>query len=144
VTTSFDGSPNNESVRESDNRRSMGELLAAVSQDITNLLRQEIALAKAEVRKSVSSAGKGAGMLAGAGVAGHMVLLFLSISVWWGLGSSIGRGWSALVVAAVWLVVALVLAAVGRSEMKSVSGVPQTNETIKKIPNAARGNEEAS
>jgi Putative Actinobacterial Holin-X, holin superfamily III len=144
VTTSFDGSPNNESVRESDNRRSMGELLAAVSQDITNLLRQEIALAKAEVRKSVSSAGKGAGMLAGAGVAGHMVLLFLSISVWWGLGSSIGRGWSALVVAAVWLVVAAVLAAVGRSEMKSVSGVPQTTETIKKIPNAARGNEEAS
>jgi hypothetical protein len=83
-------------------------------------------------------------MLAGAGVAGHMVLLFLSISVWWGLGSSIGRGWSALVVAAVWLVVAAVLAAVGRSEMKSVSGVPQTTETIKKIPNAARGNEEAS
>jgi hypothetical protein len=144
VTTSFDGSPNNESVRESDNRRSMGELLAAVSQDITNLLRQEIALAKAEVRKSVSSAGKGAGMLAGAGVAGHMVLLFLSISVWWGLGSSIGRGWSALVVAAVWLVIAAVLAAVGRSEMKSVSGVPQTTETIKKIPNAAKGNEEAS
>jgi hypothetical protein len=144
VTTSFDGNPNNESVRESDNRRSMGELLAAVSQDVTNLLRQEIALAKAEVRKSVSSAGKGAGMLAGAGVAGHMVLLFLSISVWWGLGSSIGRGWSALVVAAVWLVVAAVLAAVGRSEMKSVSGVPQTTETIKKIPNAARGNEEAS
>jgi hypothetical protein len=144
VTTSFDGSPNNESVRETDNRRSMGELLAAVSQDITNLLRQEIALAKAEVRKSVSSAGKGAGMLAGAGVAGHMVLLFLSISVWWGLGSSIGRGWSALVVAAVWLVIAAVLAAVGRSEMKSVSGVPQTTETIKKIPNAARGNEEAS
>jgi hypothetical protein len=144
VTTSFDGSPNNESVRETDNRRSMGELLAAVSQDITNLLRQEVALAKAEVRKSVSSAGKGAGMLAGAGVAGHMVLLFLSISVWWGLGSSIGRGWSALVVAAVWLVIAAVLAAVGRSEMKSVSGVPQTTETIKKIPNAARGNEEAS
>ncbi len=144
MTTSFDGSPNNESVRDSDSRRSMGELLAAVSQDITNLLRQEIALAKAEVRKSVSSAGKGAGMLAGAGVAGHMVLLFLSISVWWGLGSSIGRGWSALVVAAVWLVVAAVLAAVGRSEMKSVSGVPQTTETIKKIPNAARGNEEAS
>jgi len=144
VTTSFDGSPNNDSVRESDNRRSMGELLAAVSQDITNLLRQEIALAKAEVRKSASSAGKGAGMLAGAGVAGHMVLLFLSISVWWGLGSSIGRGWSALVVAAVWLVIAAVLAAVGRSEMKSVSGVPQTTETIKKIPNAAKGNEEAS
>lgn len=144
MTTRFDGNPKDDEVREDDSRRSMGELLSAVSQDLTDLVRQEIALAKAEARKSVSSAGKGAGMFAGAGVAGHMVLLFLSIAVWWGLGDSIGRGWSALVVAAVWLVIAAVLGVLGRSEMKSVSGVPQTTETIKKIPNAAKGNEETS
>lgn len=144
MTTRFDGNPRNDGVREDDRRPSMGELLSAVSQDLTDLVRQEIALAKAEVRTSVSSAGKGAGMFAGAGIAGHMVLLFLSIAVWWGLGDAIGRSWSALVVAAVWLVIAAVLGVLGRSEMKSVSGVPQTAETIKKIPNAAKGNEETS
>jgi hypothetical protein len=142
VTTSFDGTPNENEVREQDSRRSIGELLSAVSQDVTDLLRQEIALAKAEVRQSASSAGKGVGMLAGAGVAGHMVLLFLSIALWWGLGNWMGNAWSALVVAVVWLVIAAVLGVLGRSEMRSVSGVPQTTETIKKIPDAAKGNEE--
>jgi hypothetical protein len=142
VTTSFDGTPNNDEVREQESRRSVGELLSAVSQDVTDLLRQEIALAKAEARQSASSAGKGVGMFAGAGVAGHMVLLFLSIALWWGLGNWMGNAWSALVVAAVWLVIAAVLGVLGRSELKSVSGVPQTTETIKKIPDAARGNEE--
>ena len=44
-------------------------------------------------------AGKGAGMFGGAGVAGHFVLLFLSISLWWALGDGMGHGWSALIVA---------------------------------------------
>jgi hypothetical protein len=129
---------------DTEGRRSIGELLSDVSQDVTTLLRQEVALAKAEVKQSVSSAGKGVGMFAGAGVSGHMVLLFLSIAGWWGLGDSIGRGWSALVVAAVWLVIAAVLGLVGRKELQSVGGVPQTTDTLKKIPNAAKGNEEQS
>lgn len=128
----------------SDGRRSIGELLSDVSQDVTTLLRQEVALAKAEVRQSVSSAGKGVGMFAGAGISGHMVLVFLSIAGWWTLGDGIGRGWAALVVAAVWLIIAAVLGIVGRSELKSVGGVPQTTDTLKKIPSAAKGNEETS
>ncbi len=127
-----------------DGRRSIGELLSDVSQDVTTLLRQEVALAKAEVRQSVSSAGKGVGMFAGAGISGHMVLIFLSIAGWWALGDGIGRGWAALVVAAVWLVITAVLGVMGRAELKSVGGVPQTTDTLKKIPNAAKGNEETS
>ena len=133
-----------EGQTQADGRRSIGELLADVSQDVTTLLRQEVALAKAEVKQSVSSAGKGVGMFAGAGVAGHMVLLFLSIAGWWGLGDSIGRAWSALVVAAVWLIISAALALTGRKELKTVGGVPQTTDTLKKIPNAAKGNEETS
>ena len=129
---------------EPENRRSIGELLSDVSQDVTTLLRQEVALAKAELKQSVASAGKGVGMFAGAGVAGHFVLLFLSIAAWWGLGDGIGRAWAALVVALVWLIIAAVLGAMGRTELKSVGGVPQTTDTLKKIPNAAKGNEEHS
>ena len=107
-------------------------------------MRQEVELAKAEVKQSVTRAGKGAGMFAGAGLSGHMVLLFLSIAAWWGLGDSMGHGWSALVVAAIWLVIGGVLAILGKSEMKAVTGLPQTTDTVKKIPSAVKGNEETS
>ena len=114
---------------------SVGEIFADISRDFSLLMRQEVAL-------SASKAGKGAGLLGGAGVAGHFVLLFLSIALWWGLGNEIGRGWSALVVAVLWAIVAAVLAAMGRKEMKQVKGVPQTAETAREIPNALKGNED--
>lgn len=119
--------------------RSVGELVSEVSRDLSTLIRQEIELAKAEATQSAKRAGKGAGMFGGAGVAGHMVLLFLSLALWWALGTVMGGGWSALVVAAVWAVVAAVLAARGRSEIKAVEGLPQTADSVRKIPSALRG-----
>ena len=120
----------------------VGELFADISRDLSTLIRQETELAKAELRESATRAGKGAGMLGGAGVAGHFVLLFLSITLWWGLGNEIGRAWSALVVAVVWAVIAAVLASIGRREIKQVKGIPQTTETAREIPDALKGNEE--
>jgi hypothetical protein len=123
-------------------QQSVGDLLARVSTDLSTLMRQEVALAKAEVTQSAKQAGKGAGMFAGAGVAGHMVLLFISIALWWGIGDKTGHGWSALIVAVIWAIIAAVLAARGRKEMKNVTGVPRTTDTVKKIPSAVAGNEE--
>jgi hypothetical protein len=142
VSTGYgDGSGTDRLSSEGQGRPSIGELLSDVSQDITTLLRQEVELAKAEIKQSASRAGKGAGMLAGAGVAGHLVLLFISIAAWWGIGDSTGHGWSALIVAVIWLIIGAVLAALGRTELKAVNGVPQTASTVKKIPNAVKGNE---
>jgi hypothetical protein len=123
-------------------RPSVGELLSDVTQDLSTLMRQEVELAKAEIRQSATRAGKGAGMLAGAGVSGHMVALFISVAAWWGIGDSTGHGWSALIIAAAWLIIAAVLALAGRKEIKSVTGLPQTAESVKKIPSAVKGNEE--
>ena len=81
---------------------SIGELFSHVTEDLSTLMRQEVALAKAEATQSAKKAGKGAGMLAGAGVAGFFVLMFLSVAAWWGLGTAIGnRGWSGVIVAVV-------------------------------------------
>ena len=129
------------SVDGTQNRPSIGELLSDVSQDISTLMRQEVELAKAEIKQSATRARKGAGMFAGAGLAGHMVLLFLSISAWWAIGDNTGYGWSALIVAAIWLVIGAVLAVIGRSEFQAIKGVPQTADTVKKIPDAVKGNE---
>lgn len=121
---------------------SIGELVGEVSRDLSTLVRQEIELAKAEAKQSAQRAGKGAGMFGGAGIAGYMVLLFLSLALWWALGTVMGLGWSGLVVAAVWAVVAAVLAMRGRKELQSVEGLPQTADSVKKIPDALRGHEE--
>ncbi|MFD7023762.1 phage holin family protein [Promicromonospora sukumoe] len=123
-------------------KQSVGQLVAEVSRDLSTLIRQEVELAKAEVAQSAKRAGKGAGMFGGAGIAGHMVLVFLSISLWWALATWIGGGWSALVVAALWAVIAAVLAARGRAELRAVEGLPKTAESVKKIPDALRGHEE--
>src|ERR1700731_5082135 len=98
--------------------------------DLTSLVRQELELAKAELRQSATRAGKGAGLLAGAGMSGHMVLLFASVAAWWGIGDATGHGWSALIVAGIWLIIAAVLGLTGRREISAVSGVPQTAETV--------------
>ena len=125
-----------------DPRPSLGELLSEVTQDISTLIRQEVELAKAEIRQSATKAGKGAGMLGGAGISGYMVILFVSVAAWWGLGDTTGHGWSALIVAAAWLILAAALALAGRNEIKSVSGLPRTADSVKKIPDAVKGNEE--
>jgi len=105
--------------------RSLGELISGVTQDLSTLMRQELELAKAEVQQSASHAGKGAGMLGGAGVAGYFVLLFGSVALWWAIGAGTGLGWSALIVAAIWGIIAAVLYFVGRNSLKSVRGMPK-------------------
>jgi hypothetical protein len=127
-----------------DPRPSAGELFSDVAADLSTLMRQEVELAKAELRQSATRAGKGAGLLAGAGVSGYPVLLFASVAAWWGIGDTTGHGWSALIVAAIWLIVGAVLGLTGRREISAVSGVPQTAQTVKKIPGAVRGNEGTS
>jgi hypothetical protein len=127
-----------------DSRPSVGEVFSDVAADVSTLMRQEVELAKAELRQSATRAGKGAGMLAGAGISGYMVLLFASVAAWWGIGDVTGLGWSALIMAAIWLIIAAILGLMGRREISAVSGVPQTAQTVKKIPNAVRGNEGTS
>lgn len=121
---------------------SVGALISDISEDLSTLMQQEVALAKAEIKQTASKAGVGAGMLGGAGVAAHFALLFASIALWWALGDLIGLGWSAVVVALLWAIIAAVLAVIGRSRLKDVEGMPHTVETAKKVPDAIKGNED--
>jgi len=113
---------------------SIGELLGDVTRDLSTLMRQEVELAKAELKQSTSRAGKGAGMLAGAGVGGHFVLVFLSLALMFALGAIMALGWAALIVAVLWAIIATVLASIGRKELKQIKGLPQTGETLAEIP----------
>lgn len=121
---------------------SLGDLLGEVTKDLSVLMRQEIALAKAELKESATRAGTGAGMVGTAGYAVLMAVFFLSVALWWALGELVGLGWSAVIVAAVWLVIAVILFVAGRAQIKKVKGAPRTIESLGKIPEALKRNEE--
>jgi hypothetical protein len=122
---------------------SVGQLISDVSRDLSTLMRQEVELAKAEVRQEVTKTGKAAGMLGGAGFAGYMVLLFLSIAAWWGLATVMDEGWAALIVAAIWAVIGAVLYVTGRNTFRTVHPTPErTLQTVKQVPGALKGSKE--
>ncbi|MEV8220289.1 phage holin family protein [Microbacterium sp. NPDC077391] len=121
---------------------SLGELLGEVSRDISTLMRQEVALAKAELKESAAKSAKGAGLMGAAGYGALMAVFFLSMALWWALGTLIGGGWSGVIVAIIWALIALVLFLVGRGQLQEVEGAPQTVETLKEIPDTLKRNEE--
>jgi Putative Actinobacterial Holin-X, holin superfamily III len=112
--------------------QSVGELVSGIASDLSTLMRQELDLAKVEVRQEVSKAGKAAGMLGGAGLAGWMVALFLSFTLLYLLDSAIDAGWAALIVALIWAIIGAVLFVIGRNRLKAVDPTPhRTVETVK-------------
>lgn len=139
VSSDPHGTPTRAFVEE---KRSLGELLGDVTRNFSTLMRQEVDLAKAEAKQASVKAGKGIGLLAGAGVAGLLLLIFISIAAWWGLGDHLNRAWAGVIVAVVWAVVALALALAGKKELTKIKGLPQTADSVGKIPNALKGNEE--
>ena len=139
MSSSYTGGP---SSYEGEESHSIGARLGEVTRDLSTLMRQEVALAKAEVKQSSARAGKGIGLLAGAAVGGFFVLLFLSVSLWWAIGNGLGRGWAALIVAVIWAIIAAILFSVGKKALQQIQGVPQTADTLGKIPNALKGQEE--
>lgn len=112
--------------------KSLGELVAAATKDLSLLVSQEVSLAKAELKKEVAHAGKGAGMLGGAGVTGLFALIFLSISAayaisWFG----IGLGWGFFIVGMVYLLLAAVLGLLGKKQLSKVGPPEKTLATVK-------------
>jgi hypothetical protein len=119
---------------------SLAELVGQVTQDMSTLMRQELDLAKAEVKQEVTKTGKAAGMLGAAGFAGYMVLLFASIAAWWGLANVMNVGWAALIVTGIWAVIGAVTFALGRRQLREVHPKPeQTAETVKELPGTLKG-----
>jgi len=112
--------------------KSIGQLIGDISADLSQLFRQEVELAKSELRIEAGKAGRAAAMLSAAGVAGHLAVLLGSFAVVFGLGEVMPLGWAALIVAVLWALAATALYANGRAKLRTVSPVPQrTVETLK-------------
>lgn len=119
---------------------SVGDLIGNVTRDLSTLLRQELALAQAELKQEATKTAKGGGAMAGAAVAAFFVLMFLSIALWAGLSNVMDAGWAGLVVAVIWAVVAAVLFVTGRARLRQVRPTPErTVETLGQVPDALKG-----
>lgn len=106
--------------------RTIGQLVAQASQDLSGIMRDEVALAKAEIKHDVVAAGKGAAMLAVAGVLAFLALILLLIAAAYGLRALGLPAWAAfLIVGVVLLVIGAVLALVGRSALSKMQGGPK-------------------
>jgi hypothetical protein len=111
---------------------SIGQLIGDISDDLSRLLRQELELAKAEMRTEASKAAKAAGMLGGAGFAAYLAVVLASFAAVFALANVMDAGWAALIVALAWGIVAALLYRAGRTKLRTVSPVPQqTVETLK-------------
>ncbi|WP_433296719.1 phage holin family protein [Actinoplanes sp. CA-030573] len=111
---------------------SIGEMIGDISNDLSQLFRQEVELAKVELKQEATKAGKAAGMLGGAGFAGYLAVVLLSFALVFGLANVMDAGWAALIVAVIWAIIGAVLYAAGRKRLKTVDPVPRrTVDTIK-------------
>ncbi|MFD4030065.1 phage holin family protein [Streptomyces sp. NPDC058637] len=110
-----------------------------ISDDLTQLVRGEIELAKAEIKQEATRAGKAGGMLAGSGYAGHLALLMGSLAAIFGLAHVVDLAWAALIVTGIWAMVAGALFVMGRKRMRAVQMKPErTAETLKEDARWAR------
>jgi uncharacterized membrane protein YqjE len=116
--------------------KSLGDIVGRLASDFSQLMRAEIALAKAEAKEEVKDASKGAGMLAGAGYAGHLLVLFASLALMFLLDVWMPIGWAALIVAVIWGIVAFVLYSSGRKNLQRTA--PPMNETVETLKEDAQ------
>ena len=110
---------------------SVGELIGNISNDLSQLFRQEVELAKVEARQEASRAARAGSKLAVAGVAGLLAALLVSMAAGWLLDQAMNRALAFLIIGLVWAIVGAVLYTAGRRDLKDVEALPATRETIK-------------
>jgi hypothetical protein len=113
--------------------QSIADVIRTTIHDAQDLVRGEIALAKAELRQEVRRVGAGAAMLAAAGVAALIATVFLLSAVAWGIPAALGWApWTGFaIVGAFVLIVAAVLGMMGKGRFNGEPRMPLTMETMK-------------
>jgi uncharacterized membrane protein YqjE len=117
--------------QESRERESFGDLLTRLATASAALVRDELDLAKQEVREKIKSLRTGAIFTAVAALFGIIAIITLDAALVVGLGKIIGFGLSALVVGIAVAIIAGILAGIGISQFKKTNLKPE--ETIRSL-----------
>jgi len=115
-----------------DDEPTIGRLIAETTRDLSLLVRNEIELAKSELRFSLKAGGMGAALLGAAAFLAVLGIIMLSISLayflWW-LGFHPALAF--LTIFAIYLLFAGILAFVGLKKLKQVRAPEQTIAAVK-------------
>jgi Putative Actinobacterial Holin-X, holin superfamily III len=112
--------------------RTLGQLVAQASDDLAGIVRAEIALAKAELRADARNAALGGGLFGAAGYLGLLASITAVITVAYALFAAGLPPWLAfLIVTVALLLVAGILALIGRSRLKRLRPPERTIRTTK-------------
>jgi hypothetical protein len=107
-------------------RPHVGELVSDVTTDLSRLVRDELELAKAELKTKGKEAGVGAGLFGGAGTLAVYGLGVLIAAAVLGLATALPAWLAALIVAVVLFAVAGVAALLGKRHVtKATPPIPQ-------------------
>jgi xanthine/uracil permease len=112
--------------------RTLGELFAELSRETSALVRQEVALAKAEMSEKASTIAKNVVLLVAGGAIVYLAAVFILLALVIGLANVMEPWLAALIVGAVVAVVGTVLIITGINTLKATTIVPEkTIATLK-------------
>ncbi|MBE1532237.1 phage holin family protein [Actinomadura algeriensis] len=119
--------------------KSLGELVALASSNVSDLVRAEMELAKMELKSDAKKGAISGAMFTIAALIAGIIVILLSISLAFGLIALGIWPWAAfLIVAGVYLLLALVLGFIGQRLIRKIEGAKRTRKTLKDTPGALR------
>lgn len=113
---------------------SLPELVSRLTDQSSTLFRQELQLAKTELRTEIRKAGRVGGMFGAAAVTGFLAILLLSFALAWALGDldPLNPALGFLIVGVIYAVIAGVLGMQGKNKAEDIdTSLPETTESIK-------------
>jgi hypothetical protein len=130
--------------------RSLGQLVSAATAEMSELVHDEIALAKAELRQDVKRGAMGGAAISVAGVFALFSLPVLSFAAAYGIKNlGLGLAWSFLIVGGAFLVIAGLLAGLAllkfkkiKPPEKTIASSKQTAAVLQNVKPHPRGGQE--
>ncbi|NBM16557.1 phage holin family protein [Streptomyces sp. GC420] len=121
MSAAEDGAAGAEVTVSVNGNRTLGQLVATATAEMSALVHDEIALAKAELRRDAKKAAAGGGAITVAGVFALFSLPVLSFAAAYGIHNlGLGLAWSFLIVGGAFLLLAALLAALALAKFKKV------------------------
>ncbi len=110
----------------------IGKLVGDVSNDVSSLIRSEIALAKTELKFSAKAGGVGIGLFAAAAFLLVLAIIMLSVAIAYFINfTGLDLAWCFLIVFGFYALVAAVLGLVGYRSVRKVRGPEASIEQLK-------------
>lgn len=130
-------------TRTTEQPEGIATMVKGLGQDLSLLLRDQVALTKSELRESARTAAASSGLLVGAAFLGVLTIIFVLITIAYALFAAGLPLWASFgIVALVLLIVTAVLGLLGAQRMKKVRGPERSMIALQKVPEVLPGHAE--